>query len=120
MATIPLNKFVRTSTVLSLSSPSLVSVYTVPTQRASIVLTAQATNAASIPYTASLYLLDSLSATKTFLAKDVSIAPNDAVNLVLGKLVTIDGEQLFAYTDNTTGEVFFTLSILETLNTPAG
>ena len=120
MATIPLNKFVRTSSVLTLSSPALSPVYTVPTQRASIILTAQATNTSPNSYTASLFLLDSLSANKTFIAKDVGIGPNDAINLVLGKLVTIDGEKLFAYTNNNAGEVYFTLSILETINTNEG
>lgn len=116
MAVIPLNKFVRTSVVLGLSSPSLSAVYTVPYDRASIILTAQATNTSPVPHTASMFIVNSLSA-KTFVGKDIPIAPNDAVNMVLGKLVATDLDQIYAYTNSADDSVYFTLSILETINT---
>jgi hypothetical protein len=113
---IRLNKFRRISLPLVTDS-SLV--YTVPFDRAGIVLIALGTNTTETPQTVTI----SVSTTQTEngapyidIVKNVEIGAFDSAHLTIGKVVLTDGDYLYAQCSNLSA-VNLTLSILETLNT---
>ena len=117
MATVPLNLF--RSLLTPLSTTGLVpSLYTAPTQRAAIILTAQTTNITNSYQTVTASISSATASTQTFLVSGFAIPPNDAANIILGKIVLTEGDKLIASCSQN-NSVHLTLSILETINTPA-
>lgn len=117
MATVPLNLF--KSLVTPLSTIGLVPIlYTAPSQRAAIILTAQTTNITNSYQTVTASISSAAFSTVTFLVSGFAIPPNDAANIILGKIVLTDGDKLTVYCSQN-NSVHLTLSILETINTPA-
>lgn len=128
MAKIPLNYFTRKSTVVPVSLTSanpLSSVYEAPFERASVIISALATNTSNTN-TNTVYA--SLSTRGTAITQaspsdiqfvsNFPIAPNDTVNIVVNKLVLSQYDNLFVWGgQNNVGNVNLTLSILETINT---
>jgi len=98
MATVPLNHFVRASTLLG---TTYTQVYSAPASTASIMLTILATTPKL-----SLYSL----------VNNFSIPANDVTNLAVGKIVIQNYDALYCYAGNPNA-VNLTCSILETLNT---
>jgi hypothetical protein len=127
MAKIPLNYFVRKSIHVPAFAPvtSLETVYEAPFDRASVVISALATNT-STTNTNTIYAALSTRGTAISQASpeaiqfvsNFPIAPNDTVNIVVNKLVLSQYDNLFVWAgDNNNGVVNLTLSILETVNT---
>ena len=117
MATVPLNLF--RSLVTPLSTIGLVpSLYTAPSQRASILLTAQTTNITDSYQTVTASISSATYSSLTFLVSGFAITPYDAANIILGKIVLTEGDKLIVYCSQN-DSVHLTLSILETINTPA-
>jgi hypothetical protein len=128
MAKIPLNYFTRKSTVVPVSLTSsnpLSSVYEAPFERASVIISALATNTSNTN-TNTVYASLSTRGTAITQAspRDIQfvsnfpIAPNDTVNIVVNKLVLSQYDNLFVWGgQNNVGDVNLTLSILETINT---
>jgi hypothetical protein len=117
MANIPLNKFRRISFPLS-PTPKLI--YTVPFDRAGIVLIALGTNVTDSLQTVTL----SISTTSpdngngfVDIIKNVKIGAYDAAHLTIGKLVLTDGDTLYATCNPNISGMNLTLSILEAVNT---
>jgi hypothetical protein len=126
MAKIPLNFFKRQSLQVPTSFVgSVSSIYEAPFDRASVIISALATNT-STTNTNTIYAGLSTRGTPitqaspqllTFVS-NFPIAPNDTVNIVINKLVLGQFDNLFVWAgDNNQGVVNFTLSILETVNT---
>lgn len=126
MAKIPLNFFRRKSLEIQPAAiGALSSVYEAPFDRASVIISALATNT-STTNTNTVYAALSTRGTPitqaspqsiTFLS-NFAIAPNDTVNIVVNKLVLSQFDNLFVWTgDNNQGAVNLTLSVLETVNT---
>ena len=126
MAKIPLNFFVRTSfeSVPSSVVGTVSSVYEAPFQRASVIISALATNTDPIN-TRSMYAGLSTRGTPisqaspgitTFLS-NFPVAPNDTVNIVVNKLVLSEYDNLFVWAADDSQSFNLTLSILETVNT---
>lgn len=116
MARIPLNKFRRISLPLS-TTPELI--YSVPFDRAGILLIAMGTNVTPAPQTVTI----SLSTTDPEngspyidIIKNIEIGAYDAAHLTIGKVVLTDGDTLFASCSELSG-INLTLSILEAVNT---
>jgi hypothetical protein len=128
MAKIPLNYFTRKSTVVPVSLTSanpLSSVYEAPFERASVIISALATNTSNTN-TNTVYASLSTRGTAITQASPIDIqfvsnfpiAPNDTVNIVVNKLVLSQFDNLFVWGgQNNVGNVNLTLSILETINT---
>lgn len=128
MAKIPLNYFTRKSTVVPVSLTStnpLSSVYEAPFERASVIISALATNTSNTN-TNTVYASISTRGTAITQASPIDIqfvsnfpiAPNDTVNIVVNKLVLSQFDNLFVWGgQNNVGNVNLTLSILETINT---
>ena len=130
MAKIPLNYFRRLSlkatpdTYQYTTFGILSSVYEAPFQRASVVISALATNTST---TQTNTIFAAVSTRPTPISQSTplvpfisnfSIAPNDTVNIVINKLVLSQYDNLFIWTPNTNvGDLYLTLSILETVNT---
>jgi hypothetical protein len=132
MAKIPLNYFTRKSIHVQdypVGYPTLIaglsSVYETPFDRASVIISALATNT-STTNTQTIYA--ALSTRGTAITEgspeaiqfisNFPIAPNDTVNIVVNKLVLSQYDNLFVWSgvDNT-DTINLTLSILETVNT---
>jgi len=116
MARIPLNKFRRISIPLS-ATPQLI--YSVPFDRAGILLIAMGTNVTPASETVTI----SISTTQfdngsnyIDILKNVEIGAFDAAHLTIGKIVLTDGDHLYASCSNLSA-INLTLSILEAVNT---
>ena len=117
---IQLNKFIRVQTdQIDLNDKS---VYVTPTHRAAIIISALVNNNTSVPQT----ITGSISSNDTNpyspnqqinFIKDFQIAPFDAVNIVVNKLVLQEGDNFIIKSDTAAAtDVNLTLSILETRN----
>ena len=125
MAKIPLNFFRRQSVVVQPQSiGSTTSIYEAPFDRASVIISALATNTSNTN-TNTIYAALSTRGTAitqaspepiTFVA-NFPIAPNDTVNIVVNKLVLSQFDNLFVWAGDNSGAVNLTLSVLETVNT---
>ena len=126
MAKIPLNYFKRQSLQVPTSVVgSVSSIYEAPFDRASVIISALATNTSNTN-TNTIYAGLSTRGTPiteaspqliTFVS-NFAIAPNDTVNIVINKLVLGQFDNLFVWAgDNNQGVVNLTLSVLETVNT---
>jgi len=118
---IPLNKFRRVGLPLTTQPQSL---YTVPFDRAAILLVTLASNLTGVEQTVSVYisatkpeLAANYTAEKMFLVKNAKIGGFDTANLTIGKVVLIDGDQIYASSSLGLSSVDMTLSILEAVNT---
>ena len=105
-----LNTFRNVTNVLTTSNTTL---YTAPITSTSIILMAQITNITSSPASVT-FVLNNISS-NTELAFNLSVPPNDAVNVLTGKLVLQNAHSVFA-SANTGNALKITLSVLETLN----
>jgi hypothetical protein len=125
MAKIPLNFFRRQSVVVQPQAiGSTTSIYEAPFDRASVIISALATNTSNTN-TNTIYAALSTRGTAitqaspepiTFVA-NFPIAPNDTVNIVVNKLVLSQFDNLFVWAGDNSGAVNLTLSVLETVNT---
>jgi hypothetical protein len=116
MAAIPLNKFRRISYPLEATSRLI---YTVPYDRAGIVLIALGTNVTYKEQKVSLTVQTTDSnngAPRVDVIKNLALGAYDAAHLTIGKLVLTDGDSLYATCTEASG-VNLTLSILEAVNT---
>jgi hypothetical protein len=116
MAKIPLNFFRRVGYALS-ATPQLI--YEVPFDRASILLTVLATNISPNIQTVTVSVSTSKSDNGDAyidLIKDFQIGGNDAANITIGKVVIVEGDQVYAHCSSLTS-VNLNLSILEAVNT---
>jgi hypothetical protein len=127
MAKIPLNFFRRKSIELPNSTliGSVSSIYEAPFDRASVIISALATNTSNT-HTNTIYAGLSTRGTPITQASDnlitfvsnFPIAPNDTVNIVVNKLVLSQFDNLFVWGDESNqGAINLTLSVLETVNT---
>lgn len=115
MATVPLNYFRRVSAAVT-TIPSVV--YTAPTERAGIILSALATNLTNTPQTVTISVSTvDLNGSYYDILKSFPIPANDALNIAVGKLVLGTADQLIT-SSLSNSAVNFTLSILEAVNTP--
>lgn len=114
MAAVALNTF---KTVRHLVTDSTVGIYTSPIGVASIILYAQATHVAPdndvklITFTHSRP--NDPEGVDFEIVKNGPVIPNDALNLLNGRLVLETGDEL-RFSGNTTGDVKVVVSILET------
>jgi maleate cis-trans isomerase len=116
MARIPLNKFRRYSQPLT---PTPTPLYTVPFDRAGIILIALGTNVTPNMQTVTISVSTTVSENGTNyidIIKNVEIGAYDAAHLTIGKLVLTDGDSIFASCSNLSA-VNLTLSLLEAVNT---
>jgi hypothetical protein len=116
MAKIPLNFFRRVGYSLS-ATPQLV--YEVPFDRASILLSVLATNITPNIQTVTVSVSTSKNENgETYLdiIKDFQIGGFDAANITVGKLVIVEGDQLYAHS-STASAINLNISILEAVNT---
>ncbi len=112
---IPLNFFRRVKTTANTFNRS---VYTTPSKRAAVIISALATNTQAVPRTVSAFLSNSLEPGIVHaLISDFEIPPNDSVNLVINKFVITEGDD-FIVRANAESSVNITLAILETYNVP--
>lgn len=118
MANVPLNLFKNLTVQLSAYQAPGQALYTSPNSRASIVLNAQAANVTNDFQTVTLAVSSKINSTRSFLLSGFSIPPYDTANLILGKIVLVEGDRLVGWCgrDNT---VDLFVSILETINTEA-
>lgn len=116
MATkIPLNFFRRISNVVTTVDQP---VYTVPSDRAGIVISAYATNLTETNQTVTVKLSNSNEINSSYtIISDLPILPNDAVNLTINKIVITEDDNFIISASNNNA-VNITLSILESVNTP--
>ena len=115
MAAVALNKFL---TVRHLVTDSRVGIYTSPIGVASIVLFAQATNVGSgvdagVKFVTFSHARPGDQPEDFQIINDGPVIPNDALNLLTGRLVLETGDEL-RVSGNTTGDVKVVVSILET------
>lgn len=116
MARIPLNKFRRYSQPLTTTPTSL---YSVPFDRAGIILIALGTNTTPNIQTVTISLSTTSienGANYIDIIKNVEIGAYDAAHLTIGKVVLTDGDSIFASCSDLSA-VNLTLSILEAVNT---
>jgi hypothetical protein len=105
-----LNTFRNVTGTLTTSNTTL---YTAPITSTSIILMAQVTNITTSSANVS-FTLNNVSA-NTELAYNLTVPPNDAVNVLTGKLVLQNAHSVFASASiNNTLKI--TMSVLETLN----
>lgn len=116
MATkIPLNFFRRISRN---ATTTLVPIYTVPLDRAGIVISAYASNLTSEVQTVSVKLsTDGIVNSMYTIVTGWPILPNDAVNLAINKIVLTENDTFIVSAENNNA-VDINLSILESVNTP--
>lgn len=113
MAAVALNTF---KTIRHLVTDSTVGIYTAPIGVASIVLYAQATH---VTNNEQIYFVNFAHARPSDdpidfeIIKDGPVLPNDALNLLTGRLVLETNDEL-RVSGNTTGNVKVVVSILET------
>ncbi len=105
-----LNTFRNVTALLSTSNATL---YTAPITSTSIILMAQVTNITTSSANVS-FTLNNISS-NTELAFNLSVPPNDAVNVLTGKLVLQNSHSVFA-SSSSNNTLKITLSVLETLN----
>ena len=112
MAAVALNKFL---TVRHLVTDSNVGIYTSPIGVASIVLFAQATNVGSedVRFVTFSHARPGDIPEDFQIINNGPVIPNDALNLIIGRLVLETGDELILSGD-TTGDVKVVVSILET------
>lgn len=113
MAAVALNTF---KTVRHLVTDSTVGIYTSPIGVASIVLYAQATHVAAdddVKFISFSHARPTDPDVDFQIVKDGPVIPNDALNLLSGRLVLETGDEL-KVSGNTTGDVKVVVSILET------
>ena len=113
MAAVALNKFL---TVRHLVTDSNVGIYTSPIGVASIVLFAQATNVAfddEVKFVTFSHARPGDTPQDFQIINNGPVIPNDALNLIIGRLVLETGDELVLSGD-TTGDVKVVVSILET------
>ncbi len=136
MAQLPLNKFLTktfilttASTYYTFSGSNTTTVYTAPIGVTSIVLMSQLSNLTSsstqlvsfVHHRNRPVLADAqgngaqAANIDSFLVRDFAIPPNDAANVLSGRLVIESLDSLRAFASNT-GSVQLVLSILETAN----
>lgn len=113
MAQIPLNYFLRVAADLLITDSDL---YTTPTQRATIVLAANAANKSTNIVSVTLKVRDT-SAVETTILKNFEIPPGDAANLIQGKLILGVGDVIVA-SASVSNQINLNLSLLESFNTP--
>jgi len=106
-----LNVF-KTITAVVSTSPSVV--YTAPVGYSSVILLSQVTNTSSNSY--DVTLIHRRSSTDTEVLKEYPISGNDTANLLSGKLVLESGDRLVLFGNNSSDDLKFISSILETLN----
>lgn len=129
MAKIPLNFFKRQSIQVPVNDnptvQTLSAVYEAPFDRASVIISALATNTSNTN-TNTVYAALSTRGTPITKASDnyisfvsnFPIAPNDTVNIVVNKLVLSQFDNLFVWVPSSNQDaVNLTLSVLETVNT---
>ncbi len=116
MATI-LNKFERRS-VSATTTPA--GVYTVPYQKAGVIISALASNLTNSPQTVTASISGSTAgsdiSTPFTIVQNFTISPNDTYNIVVTKLVLKSNESFIIQSGNSNA-VNLTLSVLETANT---
>ena len=105
-----LNTFKNVTGVLSTSNTTF---YTAPITSTSILLMAQITNITTSSANVTFVLNNTSSNTE--LALNLSVPPNDAVNVLTGKLVLQNSHSVFA-SASTNNALKITMSVLETLN----
>lgn len=105
-----LNLFRNVTANLSTTNTTL---YTAPITSTSILLMAQITNITTSSANVT-FVLNNVSS-NTELAFNLSVPPNDAVNVLAGKLVLQNGHSVFA-SASANSTLKATLSVLETLN----
>ena len=113
MAAVALNKFL---TVRHLVTDNNVGIYTSPIGVASIVLFAQATNVSSddeVKFVTFSHARPGDNPQDFQIINNGPVIPNDALNLIIGRLVLETGDELVLSGD-TTGDVKVVVSILET------
>jgi hypothetical protein len=114
MASIPLNYFKRVSTAAT-TTPTVV--YTAPSSRAGIILSAVATNLSASNQTVTVSVSANGTPNSLYeLVKNFSVPANDAVNIAVGKLVLGTADQLII-SAGANSSVNFTISVLEAVNT---
>lgn len=113
MAQIPLNYFLRVAAELLTTEAEI---YTTPTQRATIVLSANAANLLSQPVTVTLKIRSPASVDATII-NEFTVLPNDSANLIQGKLILGVGDKIVANCSINNG-IELNLSLLESFNTP--
>jgi hypothetical protein len=113
MAAVALNKFL---TVRHLVTDNNVGIYTSPIGVASIVLFAQATNVSlddEVKFVTFSHARPGDIPEDFQIINNGPVIPNDALNLIIGRLVLETGDELVLSGD-TTGDVKVVVSILET------
>jgi hypothetical protein len=116
MAKIPLNFFRRVGYSLS-ATPQLI--YEVPFDRASILLSVLATNVTPNIQTITVSISTSKAENGNNyidIIKDFQVGGFDAANITIGKVVIVEGDQLYA-SCNSLSSINLNLSILEAVNT---
>jgi hypothetical protein len=107
---LPLNTFLSRPVTLTTTEQV---VYTTPEGISAIVLSAQASNVTTSPVTISFnFIKNNVS---YFLLKEFTILPNDAADLINGKLIVEQGSSLKVVV-SAVDSVDLVLSILETSN----
>jgi hypothetical protein len=127
MAKYPLNYFVRKSFKNLQTNYQIAgvnkSVYSVPFERAGVIISALVTNTSPVTQTVFAGLSTEgtpITTASTDLVEFIwnfPIAPQDTVNIVINKLVLEQYDHLFVKASNS-NSLNLTLSILETVNTP--
>jgi len=115
---IPLNYFTRVSKPVT-TVPTVV--YSVPIDRAGIIITALATNLTNSPQTITAGLSTSSPKkdnTNSYfeIVKNFQLPPDDTTNIVINKLVLGEYDNFIIYATNPS-VVNITLSVLESVNT---
>lgn len=105
-----LNSFKNVTANLNTTGATL---YTAPITSTSIVLMGQVTNVTTSPETVTFHL-DTVTS-NTELVYNLVVPPNDAVNVLTGKLVLQNSHSVFA-SSGSNNSLKMTLSVLETLN----
>ena len=117
MATVPLNLFKNVTLPLSTYDPSI-STYTAPFSRAAIILATQIANITHENQTVTVQLSSAAFGTTTFLISGFTVPAYDAANIAMVKIVLTEGDKLLVWS-GANKSMHATLSILETINTPA-
>jgi hypothetical protein len=112
MAGLPLNTF---KSIPLLVTTSLQTIYTAPLGITSIVLMAQVSNIVNTAQTVSFQHYSYGTGITTYIIKDGTVAPNDALILLGGKLVLMTGDQM-KIQGSANLSLEFISSILETAN----
>jgi hypothetical protein len=112
---VALNYFNRvTSPVTTTPTP----VYTVPFQKAGIIITALASNLTSQPQTITASLSTAGTPGSSYvIVQSFQLPPNDTTNIVINKLV-LNQYDSFIVSAGANSVANITLSVLETVNTP--